>query len=42
MNENGVIPVEQIDSIILLVRGHKIILGSDLAQLYGVTHWKSE
>ncbi len=37
MNENGVIPVEQIDSIILLVRGHKIILGSDLAQLYGVT-----
>ena len=37
MNENGVIPVEQIDSIILFVRGQKIILDSDLAQLYGVT-----
>ena len=37
MNENGVIPVEQIDSIILFVRGQKIIFDSDLAQLYEVT-----
>jgi len=37
MNEDVVLPVEQINSIILLVRGQKVILDSDLAQLYGVT-----
>ena len=37
MNEDVVIPVEQIDSIILFVRGQKVILDRDLAQLYGVT-----
>jgi phage regulator Rha-like protein len=37
MNEGVVFPVEQIDSIILLVRGQKVILDRDLAQLYGVT-----
>jgi hypothetical protein len=30
-------PVEQIVSRILLVRGQKIMLDADLAQLYGVT-----
>lgn len=37
MKEGVVLPVEQIDSIILLVRGQKVILDRDLAQLYGVT-----
>jgi len=37
MNENGVIPIDQVESIIFLVRGQKVILDRDLAQLYGVT-----
>jgi hypothetical protein len=37
MNEKVVIPVDQIESIILLMRGQKVILSRDLAQLYGVT-----
>lgn len=37
MNEDVFLPVEKIDSIILLVHGQKVILDSDLAQLYGVT-----
>jgi hypothetical protein len=37
MNGDVVLPVERIDSIILLVRGQKVILDRDLAQLYGVT-----
>jgi len=37
MNEDVVFPVERIDSIIILVRGQKVILDRDLAQLYGVT-----
>ena len=37
MNEDVVLPIEQIDSIILFVRGLKVILDRDLAQLYGVT-----
>ena len=28
MNEDVVLPVEQVDSIILLVRGQKVILGT--------------
>ena len=36
MNEKVVIPVDQIESIILLIRGQKVILSRDLAQLYGV------
>lgn len=36
MNEKAVIPVEQIESIILLMRGRKVILDADLAGLYGV------
>ena len=30
------IPVERIEKAILLVRGHKVILDMDLAELYGV------
>jgi len=30
------IPAERIDSRILLIRGHKVLLDRDLAQLYGV------
>ena len=37
MSENRVIPVDQIESIILFIRGHKVILARDLAELYGVT-----
>ncbi|TET67021.1 MAG: ORF6N domain-containing protein [Candidatus Aminicenantes bacterium] len=37
MNEKAVIPVEQIESIILLIRGQKVILDHGLAELYGVT-----
>ncbi|MCG2775020.1 MAG: ORF6N domain-containing protein [Desulfobacterales bacterium] len=37
MNENSMIPVEGIDTIILVIRGQKVILDRDLAQLYGVT-----
>ena len=37
MNEDVVLSAEQVDSIILLVHGQKVILDHDLAQLYGVT-----
>jgi len=30
------VPVERIETSILFVRGHKVILDSDLAELYGV------
>ncbi len=30
------IPVERIERLILLIRGHKVILDADLAELYGV------
>lgn len=32
-----VIPIERIEQVILLVRGHKVILDKDLSVLYGVT-----
>ena len=32
----SVLPAERIDSRILLIRGHKVLLDRDLAQLYGV------
>jgi len=32
----SLIPVERIEKSILLIRGHKVILDSDLAELYGV------
>ena len=33
----AIVPAERIESRILLIRGHKVMLDSDLAQLYGVT-----
>ena len=33
----SLIPVEHIQSRILLIRGHKVIIDADLAELYGVT-----
>ena len=33
----SLIPVECIERSILLIRGHKVMLDSDLAELYGVT-----
>lgn len=33
----AIVPAERIETRILLVRGHKVMLDSDLAQLYGVT-----
>ena len=37
MSENGVIPVDQIENIILAIRGQRVILARELAELYGVT-----
>ena len=34
---NAIVPVERIESLILLIRGHKVMLDSDLARLYGAT-----
>jgi len=34
--QESLIPVERITSQIYLIRGHKVMLDSDLAQLYGV------
>ena len=36
MNEKAVITVDQIESIIFLIRGQKVMLSSHLAELYGV------
>ncbi len=33
----SLIPVERIEKSILLIRGHKVMLDADLAELYGVT-----
>ncbi|WP_447973694.1 ORF6N domain-containing protein [Nitrospira sp. Kam-Ns4a] len=35
-DRTGVVPVERIESRIFLLRGHKVMLSSDLATLYGV------
>src|SRR4030065_1429791 len=35
--DKSLIPVERIERLILLIRGHKVMLDSDLAELYGVT-----
>lgn len=34
--EKGIIPAEYIENHIYLIRGHKVMLDSDLARLYGV------
>jgi hypothetical protein len=36
MAQNALIPAERIEKAILLVRGHKVMLDRDLAELYGV------
>lgn len=35
-NEQSLVPIERIDRSILLIRGEKVILDADLAELYGV------
>ena len=35
-SSGSLVPVERIDRAILLIRGHKVILSTDLAVLYGV------
>lgn len=37
MSEKSIIPAGRIEGVILLIRGHKVILDRDLANLYGVT-----
>ena len=36
MKNKSLIPIEKIDRAILIIRGHKIMLDSDLAGIYGV------
>jgi len=36
MTETAIIPVEMIERKIYLLRGHKVMLDNDLAELYGV------
>ncbi|MFA6244041.1 MAG: ORF6N domain-containing protein [Candidatus Hydrogenedentales bacterium] len=36
MESRALIPVERIDTAILFIRGHKVIIDSELAALYGV------
>lgn len=36
-NTRALIPLERVERLILLIRGEKVIIGSDLAELYGVT-----
>jgi DeoR/GlpR family transcriptional regulator of sugar metabolism len=37
LKDKFLIPVERIERLILLIRGHKVMLDSDLAELCGVT-----
>lgn len=37
MKNSLLIPIERIERIIFLIRGEKVILDADLAELYGVT-----
>ena len=34
---SSLVPRERIEQTILLIRGHRVMLDSDVAQLYGVT-----
>ncbi len=36
MENKSLIPTEKIDRAILIIRGHKIMLDSDLSEIYGV------
>ena len=45
MSENRVIPVDRIENIILFIRGHKVILARELAELCGIIwsyYWEFE
>lgn len=37
LNTRALIPLERVERRILLIRGEKVIIGSDLAELYGVS-----
>jgi len=37
MTENSLVPLERVERTILVLRGRRVILDSDLAALYGVT-----
>jgi len=37
VTEHGLVPLERVERTILVLRGHRVILDSDLAALYGVT-----
>ena len=37
MPDHGLVPVERIERVILVIRGHKVILDKELATLYDVT-----
>ena len=34
---NALVPIERIESLIFLIRGHKVMIDAELAKLYGVT-----
>ena len=36
-NKTAIVPLENIERLILLLRGHRVQLDADLATLYGVT-----
>ena len=36
-NSKSLLPLESIEKIIYIIRGHRVMLDSDLAELYGVT-----
>jgi hypothetical protein len=36
MGERAVVPLDKIERHILLIRGEKVLLDSDLAEMYGV------
>jgi hypothetical protein len=36
MSNKAIVPLERIESVILFIRGHRVIMDSDLATLYGV------
>ena len=37
MSKNPIVPAEYIENCIYLLRGQKVILSMDLAEIYGVT-----
>lgn len=37
MPKSAIVPTERIEARILLIRGHRVILDSGLAELHGVT-----